>query len=1032
MGATQTARTYRFQHQQLTLDQIAALPDTVCRRDLLAWRIRNGWAPEDAAAVPSERQPGTPFHPRAVPYLGENVAFTFRGESWGWADFAESDFCEVTLGTLRKRVTSGIDPERARLSLKLEQERKRASELAQDRELIVSFLRSFGDHIAKAPKVVRHVLLDRAKQKGLSTKEGNALIEKLLDADQDNLRKIYEELGLIARPDDPTPREPTPSPKPEPAGGGDGGDGSGDGGVDNGIPPEPIPTEPLPGITVEPLDPARPITEDDLKDPPLEDVLGEAAAAAKALGDDLEGVAFLLGHYQAELVQRACSGQLQAIREQCQQQTDDSFLQRLYATTRTLLEAAEALPIPVGYGFKHQPSLVQRIVALRAGELRSLLILLDVGLGKTLSAVLATRHADSRCTVVIAPSDQKAREWGEEILGTAQKPGYFPGAIVKHRFDESLDKGFAGRWNGTTPLFLIFTVDDLRTNNKQQRRWAELMALYSPDAVIFDEVHLLKATFSDEEDDEKTTSALTQRRQVAKQLVRSIRQLDPRALVLGLTGTAVLNELREGRSLVELVCDTEELPEIAGPRDLPSATRLYQAFTRNGVRLSNPSKNHDIERKTLDCSHLLMPLVRLKRSKANVAQVANLVVQEKVGPIFDWIQDGEGPAVIYSHYVSGIVGDLVREGRSRGLRVGVFTGDSKVGTEGGESSLDDFKAGALDVLVLSSAGGTGIDGLQSISNRIAVAAMPWTWAALMQLIGRLDRMGQPNRVEVFIPEVAVTTPMGRTYSWCDWVWRKLLSKRTLSLASMDGLLPTTTVEPAEAETSAAFDAWIERILSEGLSLLRREPLKIPPFATAAEAEQMRRRAGYSCFSRMNNLLNRTVSSKTHQQFKGDPLPWQLYQADLEEYRKDWAVDPLTVMVEELLATSEALTIGDFGCGQAQIARAVGHLHSVHSFDHVAIDEELVTPCNIAEGTGLLRGSLDVAVFSLSLMCSDWEQMLVEAHRCLRYSGSLRVWEATSRWASKPGELEAGIEKAGFRIAQRETRGSFTHIWAVRR
>lgn len=1031
MSTTRTARTYPFSGQQLTLDQIAALPETLCQRDLLAWRIRNGWAPEDAAAVPSERQVGTPFHPRAIPYLGDEVAFYFRGEAWSWVDFAESDHCEVTLGTLRKRITSGVDPERARLSLKLEQERQRAAELAQDRETIVAFLRSFGAHLAGAPKVIRHVLLDRARQQGLSTREGQDLIARLLEADQENLREIYEELGLITRSEEtPTtePELPQEPPAPEPPTQGDEG-GSHVGDLE---PDPPSPSDPLPGVVDGEPDPERPITADDLQDPPLEDVLSEASAAAKALGDDLEGVAFLLGHYQAELVQRACTGQLLAVRSQCEQPTEDSFLARLYAATLALLDAADRATIPEGYGFAHQPSLIQRIVAVRAAELRSLLVLLDVGLGKTLSAVLATRQADCRCTVVIAPSDQKALEWRQEILGTPTKGGYFPGAIVRHRFDECLDKNFAGKWNGVTALFLVFTVDDLRTNNRQQRRWAELMELYSPDAVIFDEVHLLKATYSDDDEQEGTASLLSQRRQVAKQLVRSIRRMDPTALVLGLTGTAVLNELREGRSLVELVCDVEEIPEIAGPRDLPSATRLYQAFIRNGVRLTNPSCNHGIERLPIDCSHLLMPLVRLKRSRANVAQMVNLVVREKIGPIFDWVQNGDGPVVIYSHYVSGIVGDLVREGRARGLRVGVFTGDSKVGTEGGESALDDFKAGALDALVLSSAGGTGIDGLQGISHRIAIASLPWTWAALMQLIGRLDRMGQNHRVQVFIPEVMVTTPLGRTYSWCDWVWQKLLTKRILGRASMDGLLPATTTEPPESEAGEALMQVIDRILNEGLSLLRREPLKIPPFATAAEAEQMRRRAGYSDFSRMNNLLNRTASSKTHQQLKEDPLPWQLYQTDLEEYRRDWAVDPLAVMIEEFLSTSEALTIGDFGCGQAQIAKAVGHIHAVHSFDHVAVDEELVRACNIAEGTGLLKGSLDVVVLSLALMCSDWEQMLVEAHRCLRYSGSLRVWEATSRWASKPGELEAGIEKAGFRIAQRETRGAFTHIWAVRR
>jgi ABC-type protease/lipase transport system fused ATPase/permease subunit len=113
----------------------------------------------------------------------------------------------------------------------------------------------------------------------------------------------------------------------------------------------------------------------------MADVLGEAAAAAKALGDDLEGIAFLVGHYQAELIQRACSGQLEAVKQQCQQPTADAFLARLYGATASLIEAAAGLVLPAGYGFSRQPTLIQKIVALKAAELRSLLVLLDVGLG---------------------------------------------------------------------------------------------------------------------------------------------------------------------------------------------------------------------------------------------------------------------------------------------------------------------------------------------------------------------------------------------------------------------------------------------------------------------------------------------------------------------------------------------------------------------------------------------------------------------------------------------------------------------------
>ena len=47
-------------------------------------------------------------------------------------------------------------------------------------------------------------------------------------------------------------------------------------------------------------------------------------------------------------------------------------------------------------------------------------------------------------------------------------------------------------------------------------------------------------------------------------------------------------------------------------------------------------------------------------------------------------------------------------------------------------------------------------------------------------------------------------------------------------------------------------------------------------------------------------------------------------------------------------------------------------------------------------TPLEDESLDVALFSLSLMGSNLGDYLREAHRCLRLDGHLHVYEATSR------------------------------------
>src|SRR5713226_6373395 len=90
-------------------------------------------------------------------------------------------------------------------------------------------------------------------------------------------------------------------------------------------------------------------------------------------------------------------------------------------------------------------------------------------------------------------------------------------------------------------------------------------------------------------------------------------------------------------------------------------------------------------------------------------------------------------------------------------------------------------------------------------------------------------------------------------------------------------------------------------------------------------------------------------------------------------------------------------IGDFGCGEAKLAEAVCDRHTVHSFDHVAMNENVIT-CDMAH-IPLVDETLDVAIFSLSLMGANFADYLREAHRTLKLDGWLHIIEATSRFSN---------------------------------
>ena len=73
---------------------------------------------------------------------------------------------------------------------------------------------------------------------------------------------------------------------------------------------------------------------------------------------------------------------------------------------------------------------------------------------------------------------------------------------------------------------------------------------------------------------------------------------------------------------------------------------------------------------------------------------------------------------------------------------------------------------------------------------------------------------------------------------------------------------------------------------------------------------------------------------------------------------------------------DSYEIGDFGCGEALLAKAVGDRHTIHSFDHLAIDDSVIDG-DMAH-TPLDNESLHVAVFSLSLMGANLTDYIREA------------------------------------------------------
>jgi SAM-dependent methyltransferase len=315
--------------------------------------------------------------------------------------------------------------------------------------------------------------------------------------------------------------------------------------------------------------------------------------------------------------------------------------------------------------------------------------------------------------------------------------------------------------------------------------------------------------------------------------------------------------------------------------------------------------------------------------------------------------------------------------------------------------------------------------LQRVCAKLIVNVLPWTNAEFEQLKGRIYRQGQAkDKVQVIVP-MTYANVRGDRWSWCASKMNRLRFKKSIADAAVDGVVPEGHLRsPAQAYQDVI--GWLQR-LDEGKVDVLARPRIVVPLPEIDKADIERRRHRYGDFSTMNRLWNQSGSETTHQRLSENPEEWQQYHTLYREAREDWPVVPYREIIRWCDRRS-GYVIGDFGCGEAFLAKALSERHTVHSFDHVAIDEN-VAACDIAH-VPLDDETLDVAVFSLSLMGNNFTDYIREAHRTLKLDGHLHIVEASSRFKDRTLFAE-NLAKLGFSILKVADLWKFTHIHAIK-
>jgi hypothetical protein len=175
--------------------------------------------------------------------------------------------------------------------------------------------------------------------------------------------------------------------------------------------------------------------------------------------------------------------------------------------------------------------------------------------------------------------------------------------------------------------------------------------------------------------------------------------------------------------------------------------------------------------------------------------------------------------LIYTHYVQGI-DRLLRDALvADGWKVGFYTGEDKSGLVG-------FLEGDVDVLIGSSAIGTGVDGLQRVCNRWIVNVLPWTAAEFEQLKGRIYRQGQAESAVTMILPLTYAEVHGQRWSWCASKMQRLRFKKSIADAAIDGVVPEGHLRaPAQAYQDVM--AWLQRLDAGEVEVIIRPKIVVP-------------------------------------------------------------------------------------------------------------------------------------------------------------------------------------------------------------
>ncbi|VVB09390.1 unnamed protein product [Arabis nemorensis] len=193
--------------------------------------------------------------------------------------------------------------------------------------------------------------------------------------------------------------------------------------------------------------------------------------------------------------------------------------------------------------------------------------------------------------------------------------------------------------------------------------------------------------------------------------------------------------------------------------------------------------------------------------------------------------------------------------------------------------------------------------------------------------------------------------------------------------------------------------------------------------------QLREKLSGGQFRMLNEKLYTCSGKEALAYFKEDPDMFDMYHTGYQQQMSNWPELPVNSIINWLLSRSSSLVVADFGCGDARIAKSVKN--KVFSFDLVSKNPSVIA-CDMSN-TPLESSSVDVAVFCLSLMGTNYSSYINEAYRVLRPSGWLLIAEVKSRFdpnngGADPKDFVKAVCNLGFTSVLKDFSNKMFILW----